>query len=321
MIDYLDKVYTKIENKNKLLSKLKYYAFLRFMINFFVNVFAPIYFFYTRNKKQYSIAANKEIKNSLPKVIVTMTSFPARINQVWQVIETIFRQTQKPDKIILWLSEKQFPSKKHLPTILLSQIKRGLDIRFVEEDIKSHKKYFYSLKEFPKDYLITVDDDIFYRSKMIEDLISLSFKNKGSVIAQYVRLINFDNGKLEPYITWKQPYDLNEKDNLFFGSGGGTLFPPGSMYPDVLKKELLKTLTPTADDIWLNAMCRLKKTKVLKTNYYSSLLQVFNYKKNNLSSINIDLNQNDIQIEKTRKYYLDNYEIDPFSENQLSFTK
>ena len=166
-----------------------------------------------------------------------------------------------------------------------------------------------------------MDDDIFYRSKMIEDLISFSFKNKGSVIAQYVRLINFYNGKLQPYITWKQPSDLKQNDNVFFGSGGGTLFPPGSMHPDVLKKELFKTLTPTADDIWLNAMCRLKKTKVLKTNYYSSLLQVFNYKKNNLSSINIDLNQNDIQIEKTRKYYLDNYEIDPFSENQLSFTK
>ena len=40
-----------------------------------------------------------------------------------------------------------------------------------------------------------------------------------------------------------------------------------------------------------------------------------------LSSINLDINQNDIQIEKTRKYYLDNYGIDPFSKNQLSFTK
>ena len=93
------------------------------------------------------------------------------------------------------------------------------------------------------------------------------------------------------------------------------------MHSDVLKKELFIKLTPTADDIWLNVMCRLNNTKVLKTDYYSNLLQVFNYKKNNLSSINIDFNQNDIQIEKTRKYYLDNYEIDPFTENQLSFTK
>ena len=321
MIDYLDKIHTKIENKNMLLSKLKYYAFLRFVINFVANIFAPIYFFLTRNRKQYSILVDKENKNSFPRVIVTLTSFPDRINQVWQVIETIFRQTQKPDKIILWLSKKQFPSKNHLPTILRSQMKRGLDIRFVEEDIKSHKKYFYCLKEFPNDYLITVDDDIFYRSKMIEDLVSFSYKNKGSVIAQYVRIINFNNGKLQSYFTWKQNHGSNQNDNLFFGSGGGTLFPPGSMHSDVLKKELFIKLTPTADDIWLNVMCRLNNTKVLKTDYYSNLLQVFNYKKNNLSSINIDFNQNDIQIEKTRKYYLDNYEIDPFTENQLSFTK
>jgi hypothetical protein len=133
--------------------------------------------------------------------------------------------------------------------------------------------------------------------------------------------IYFNEGKLEPYMTWKHPTGFNENENLFFGSGGGTLLPPHSLHSDVLKKELFMKLSPTADDIWLNVMCRLNETRILKTNYYSNYLQVINFKKINLSSINNGFSQNDIQIEKIRKYYIDNLGTDPFSENLLSHTK
>ena len=39
------------------------------------------------------------------RLIVSLTSFPARIKTVHQTINTLLRQTVKPDHIILWLSE------------------------------------------------------------------------------------------------------------------------------------------------------------------------------------------------------------------------
>ncbi len=280
MIDYFDNIYTKIENRNKLLSRLKYYAFLRFVIKILVNFFAPIYFFATRNKKEYSIANNKEINNKSSKVIVTLTSFPARINRVCLVIETIFRQTQKPDQIILWLSKEQFPTLEILPPRLLGQQKRGLEIRLVDGDLKSHKKYYYSLHEFPNDIMITIDDDIFYRSKMIEDLYNYSCRFPKNVIAQYCKQITWNENRLSPHIMWPIKYEeIINSDSLFFGTGGGTLFPPHSFYPYVLNKELFMALTPTADDVWLNTMCKLNQTKVTQTTYNTDRLPVLNKEK------------------------------------------
>jgi hypothetical protein len=246
-------------------------------------------------------------------IIVSLTSFPARINRVWLVIETIFRQTKKPEKIILWISKEQFPSLNFLPKRLLKQIDRGLDIRIVDNDIRSYKKYYYTLKEYPNDYLITIDDDIFYRSTMIEDLFNYSLLFPSNIIAQYSCQILWDNEKLTPYITW--PLMKNKTINssqLFFGSGGGTLFPPKSMNSDVLKKELFLELTPTADDVWLNAMCRLNKTKITKTSYYSYKLPVLNWNDITLYSTYNGIGQNDIQINAVKYYYKTKYNIDLF---------
>ena len=43
------------------------------------------------------------------KVIVSFTSYPKRIGDVWLVAETLLRQSCKPDKVILWLADSQFP--------------------------------------------------------------------------------------------------------------------------------------------------------------------------------------------------------------------
>ena len=41
------------------------------------------------------------------KVIVSLTSFPARLNVVHYGIKALMCQTYKPDRIILWLTEEE----------------------------------------------------------------------------------------------------------------------------------------------------------------------------------------------------------------------
>lgn len=52
------------------------------------------------------------------KIVVSLTSFPARIKKVHIVIESLLNQTIKPDKIILWLSKEQFEHYYVLPSKL-----------------------------------------------------------------------------------------------------------------------------------------------------------------------------------------------------------
>jgi len=312
MIDFFDKQYNKIEEKNEFLANIKYYGLLRFIIRLLVNVITPLYFFFTTYMKE-SISLEENNIDNEPKIIVSLTSFPPRIKRVWLVIETILRQTRKPDKIILWLSQKQFPKLKDLPKNLLKQRRRGLEIRLVEDDLKSHKKYYYALKEYPDAYLIMIDDDIFYKSNMIENLFNYSSLFPDDIIAQYSKKIKRKGDNLKSYISWPALKEECEHNNrLFFGTGGGILCPPESFYSDVLNKELFMELTPTADDIWLNAMAKLKNTRITQTNYSSDYLPVLNFNDVTLWEKNVGMNKNDKQIESVNSYYKKTKNIVPF---------
>lgn len=76
---------------------------------------------------------------------MSLTSYPKRINVVWITIETLLQQTVKPDEVILWLADSQFKEIEELPEELKVLQKRGLIIRFCD-DLKSHKKYFYTMR-------------------------------------------------------------------------------------------------------------------------------------------------------------------------------
>ena len=153
-------------SSNKFLQKIKLFSVWRNLIRIIFNIIMPIWY-----KLRNGRSLNGLTPQASPKVIVSLTTFPKRINRIWIVIESILNQTIGPDKIILWLSEEQFKDINDLPSNLLKLTGRGLDIRFVKEDLKSYKKYYYSFKEYPNDIIITVDDDIIYPNNMIANLL------------------------------------------------------------------------------------------------------------------------------------------------------
>lgn len=311
MVDFFDKLYLSIIDRNRLLKSIKFYSILRFIIRVSANVLIPYYFLVTRKNEKYSLDKTSYKNNQM---IVSLTSFPSRIAKVWLVIETILRQTKKPDKIILWLSKDQFKSIDILPRHLLEQRLRGLEIRLVEGDIRSHKKYYYTLSEYPNDYLITIDDDILYRSKMLEDMFDYLNRYPSCVISQYSSEMQWLNGKLISHKLWQSiKNEIVSNSTVFFGSGGGTIFPPSIFDDDVLNIYLFMKLTPNADDVWLNAMCKLKKTNVCVMSTKTAYLPIIFRNKVTLESINNGLNQNDEQINSVREYYLNKRGIDPFS--------
>lgn len=310
MINFFDKLYRSIIDHSKFLSKLRYYSALRFLVRISANLILPIYFRITQSNKNYYL---KTCTKTEGKIIVSLTSFPARISRIWLVIETLLRQTQKPDKIILWLSKDQFSSIESIPSRLLKQTKRGLEIRWVKGDIRSHKKYYYAISEFPNDFIITVDDDVFYNSKILSNLIELSHIYPLAICCNLASHVKVKDGDISPYLNWKIIIGQEKPNYEILPIGvGGILYPPNSLYKDVLNVDIFKKHCLLADDIWLNVMARLQGTKVAKTDYRSGYLPIININNSTLNSKNINEGLNDIQLKSIREYYISNFGIDPY---------
>ncbi|NMH89331.1 hypothetical protein [Flavivirga algicola] len=310
IVDYLDVCYTSIKDKNKILKKIRYYSLLRFSIRIFANVFVPIYFLLTKNEKRHCLTQTNKTQG---RIIVSLTSFPVRINKLWIVIESLLRQQKKPDMIILWLSIDQFPTLLTVPKNLIRYQNRGLTIKLCKSDLRSHKKYYFAMKKFPRDYIITVDDDVIYNSRLLEYLIDLSNKYPEAICCNHASNIVMKDNKIEPYAKWKNIL-LEQSPNMgIMPIGvGGVLYPPNALKSDVFNIELFKKHCFLADDIWLNTMARLNGTKIAKTNYFSSYLPIVYFNNITLSSKNNGEGLNDKQLNAIREHYINTIGIDPF---------
>lgn len=249
----------------------------------------------------------------LDDVIITFTSFPTRIEYVWIVVRCMKHQTVLPHKIILWLSKKQFPD-EIIPQNLLNEIDNLFEVKFVDEDIRSHKKYYYASKAYPGKYLFLIDDDIFYPANILERTWEEHLKDPASVICNYGYRIGYNkNGGLRPYNSWRYVYNNTKGYNLFFGSGGGTLISPSKLYEDFLNIDLARNLTPIADDIWLNAMTKLAGIPCHMLDN-GPILPIIIPSNQRLTSLNLGECQNDKQIKSICEYYKKEIGIDPFSQ-------
>ena len=89
------------------------------------------------DEKEKSILNKKNNNN----ITVSLTTFGKRIDDVYLAIESIAKQTLKPNRVILWLSKDEFFNKK-LPITLTNLQKRGLEIKYCK-DLKSYNKIIY----------------------------------------------------------------------------------------------------------------------------------------------------------------------------------
>lgn len=265
------------------------------------------------------LSKQRRYSNNNSDVIVSFTSFPARINNVWQVVECMKRQSCKPFKILLWLSKEQFATEKSIPESLRNRVDHVFEIRMVEGDIKSHKKYYYVFKEFPHNKIILIDDDIYYPTDMISNLLAASLLYPNSVICRYGYIIKYnERHEIMPYGKWEAQYKCYIGYEFFFGSGGGTLVCPNILYKDVCNSDLFLKLTPTADDIWLNAMTKLAGLRTVKVSV-GPIMSFSLGTHNTLCEINLGNNQNDVQIRNVSSYFKLVNGVDPFalSNNQI----
>lgn len=228
-----------------------------------VVAFLYSYFYVTKYRIYHAFKRRPGI-NTEPReirVIVSLTSYPARLQTVFLSIESLLNQTFSPDRVILWLSADEILS-KNLPDNLLSLQSRGLEIRLLDENIRSYKKLVYAAEEFSGCHIVTCDDDVMVPKWFLSDLYQ-SYRKYPDCISTYrCRVIQkVSNTEFAPYLLWKFSDVRKPSHDNFANGGGGTWYPPGTLNKE-LSNRLFMKLAPDADDIWFKAMGMLNNTKI-----------------------------------------------------------
>jgi len=266
-----------------------------------LDFYLPNHYLKTANKAGMGIANQKR---TVP-IIVSVTSFPARIEDVWISMESLLRQTVKPDALILWLAKEQFPDQK-LPEKLLKLQDRGLTIRYCDDDLRSHKKYFYAMQEFPEACIITFDDDLYYDAKVIERLLALYENHPDCICTNRAHQIKIENGKVLSYREWHHNAKciLIPTKSLLPTGGAGTLYPPSALPKVAFDAELIRSLCFHADDVWLKLMATLNGKKSVTHSFYNKdFLTVSQTQTEKLVSQNVFDGGNDTQFDNTCRHF------------------
>ena len=230
--------------------------------------------FSAKIKRFNKLGINKNKRK--PRIIVSLTSFPERMYDIHYCLYSLLTQQIKPDMLVLWLAESQFPNKeKDIPQEVLSLKENGLEIKWCE-DMISYKKLLPIRKQYPQDIIVTVDDDVFYPSFWLKELYETHIKYPDCIISQRARKISFnEDNSFKEYVEWEFNDNNNEPSFLnFFTGAGGTLYPPDSLRKDALNYDLAKKIAPYGDDIWFWGMAVLNKTKIVAINHLIRLTYV-----------------------------------------------
>lgn len=198
------------------------------------------------------------------RITVSLTSHGSRIDHVWCAIESVMQQSLPADRIVLWLDEED--RGRGIPKRLRRLMARGLEIVYTPHRIGPYKKLIPALEACKGDVIVTVDDDCIYGPRLLESLVSGYLRAPESIHAMRFHSVVTDDGLTPaPYSHWRHEVErLEDELYPFFTGVGGVLYPPGVFDDVAVDCGLFLALSPTADDVWFNAMALRCGVKVHK---------------------------------------------------------
>ncbi|NCC53192.1 MAG: glycosyltransferase family 2 protein [Spartobacteria bacterium] len=197
------------------------------------------------------------------ELIVSLTSYRPRFSTLSGTIKSLLTQNITPDRIILWVGEDDIGA---VPDYIRRWERSGLEIRPCV-DVGPYTKIIPALEAFPGAFIVTADDDVFYRADWLKTLIENWDGRMNQIVCHRAHEVSRDaEGLPRPYETWK--FDIPgplERADIFPTGVGGVLYPPGSLHNDVTNARLFLELSPKADDVWLYWMGRCQGAIYKKT--------------------------------------------------------
>ncbi|MHA7269803.1 hypothetical protein ACX80Q_08430 [Arthrobacter sp. HLT1-20] len=191
------------------------------------------------------------------EVVVSLTSYGARVNSVFLTIESIAAGRVRPSRIILWLDEKE--AMENLPGSLRRLQSRGLEI-LPCINFGPHKKYYpyvASSSDTSTTPLATADDDMFYPTDWLESLYSVYLSSDECIVSHRARQMVVSSTAvprvLDSYSRWKLADTSDPSFGIFSTGTGGVIYPPSVLRELRRRGDQFSPTFWSADDIWLHA--------------------------------------------------------------------
>lgn len=242
-------------------------------------------------------------------IIVSLTSYPARIDSVAAVIESIQHQSLQPDCIALYLSRDQFHHlEEDLPSPLLRQIQQGaVVVQWVDGDLGSHKKFFYAFREFPEALIVTIDDDVIYPSDFLAMLYQCHLSYPRAVIAARTHYMTFTaEGTAREYLQWLNEFDglIDTPSMRLLATGvGGILYPVHLFSSFDFGQNGLLAIAPNGDDLLLKAVEAYLGIPVVLEHTHRALQYLPGTQEVGLFHHNQEQGENDIKWDALRSWF------------------
>jgi hypothetical protein len=209
-------------------------------------------------------------------------------------------QSVRPDRVILWLAEGDGHT---LPATVENLQRDGLEIRYCD-DLLSFKKIIPTLSSYPEADIVTADDDLYFWSDWLKELIAAAERFPGDVVTHRLHKVVFNEQGIRPYQEWpKRIRDQTRNPHNFATGGLGALYPVGCFHPEVLNRDAFMQLCPRADDVWLYWMVRRNGRFEIHSGTRRGLVNWHGSQKIGLYKLNRNQNFNDTQISATIKAY------------------
>ncbi len=245
------------------------------------------------------------IKREKNEIIVSLTTYGDRFKEIKYTLYSLFKQKTLPDKIILWLDEKEFSEKDiELNKTLQKFKKKGLIIRYCP-NYGSYKKIIPCISEYPDSKIIICDDDAYYEKHWLEKLLREEKKYPDFILCHSANYLLIKENRIQPYQTWNDSIIPEEEVKTLPIGVGGTLLKSCLLYKDFANSELFMKLAPNGDDLWIWAQTVLNNRLVKLINNCNKnpidMGQDRNWQK--LYVENAFASQNDVKINNILAYY------------------
>jgi hypothetical protein len=248
-----------------------------------------------------------------PELVVSLTTIAERVPTVHLTLDSLLRQTLRPDRLVLWLNRTEVPGRplltpETLPRSLTRLVSRGLTIEWCE-NIGPYCKLIPSLRRFPPARIATADDDILYPANWLETLVQAQRREPQYLHCHRAHLMRYGaDGALRPYAEWPRQAgaETGPSYELFPTGVGGVLYAPGDLAPEVLDESAFRTLCPRADDVWFKAMSLLagKQCRVVPGRVFRERqCELPTARRHNLRAFNVGAGGNDAQLRAVAARY------------------
>lgn len=222
-------------------------------------------FFKVNGKTDFKLDVINNQRRQL--VIVSMTTIPLRKKRLTDNLPFLLHQSYRYDKLIINIDDNLSEEDYKWYDELSKQDPR-IEINKSEAKWRSCNKLLPTLKKYPHDVIITLDDDIAYPKDTILELIKEHRKHPECIISHEINPIVVEDNK----VTYLNAYDVKLMQvewGKYFSNCA--LFPPYSFDEDLFDYDkMMKCTNGTHDELWFWTQSTIHGVQCIGLNYVRS---------------------------------------------------